>query len=272
MAYVDLSVAKRRLAWADGHIKRFEAKALDFLQSDPYLIVADIEPKTGDEVFRVKFIKPFPDCLGLITADALHNLRSILDHLAYAVALLPTSQPVNLKNVSFPICLEASGSQAPPGGFFSQYEGGPLLGVVQGGIEVIRGLQPYQRPKPTGAPRETDILWMLNRLWNDDKHKTVNVIGACSRRSRARMKNVTVDLSKGNVPSPFTFGPMKDGKEVARIPAHVKVEGDLEMKFIFDITFDQAPPGYGAQVNTFLRHTHDFIRDEVIPVFGQNFS
>ncbi len=261
MAHISLDGPKRRLAWAKRHIEAYEALAKDFLDSQPIVVVSETETETGDEVFRAKILKPIPHDLAPITGDAIHSLRSTLDHIAWSLALLKTPTPAT--NTAFPVCLTKSA--------FDGHRGSTLRDIPNAAIAVIESVQPYHRTYDPGDPPDIDFLWMLHRLWNDDKHRATPIVTATSRKSRITARNVTVDLSRGNVPSPFTFGPFNDGAEVARIPAHVKIQGDFEMQMTYDIVLDAAPPGHGAQVHTFLNHVHKFLRDEVLPKFTQNF-
>jgi hypothetical protein len=41
------------------------------------------DPNTGNRIYKVIDIPPIDDEIPLITADAVHNIRSALDHLAH---------------------------------------------------------------------------------------------------------------------------------------------------------------------------------------------
>ena len=60
------------------------------------MIVAESDPNTGDQVFKFRVRAPIPVDLSLVIGDAVHNLRSALDHLAWQLVLAngqtPTTQ------------------------------------------------------------------------------------------------------------------------------------------------------------------------------------
>jgi hypothetical protein len=45
---------------------------------------------TGARTFTVENVKPLPDTIPVLVGDAVHNLRSALDHFAYAAVAQPT--------------------------------------------------------------------------------------------------------------------------------------------------------------------------------------
>ena len=68
----------------------------------------DFDPDTGEKLVVVEVLKQPPRELRLMIGDALHNLRSALDNLAYELAVAYTSPlPPHLAETSeFPIFAE----------------------------------------------------------------------------------------------------------------------------------------------------------------------
>lgn len=137
---------KRSIARGEHHVEDF-ARQLDvFLSTEPYSIVVEQEPDTGDYVQKVKSDKPFPDDLEQIAADAITNLRNALDQMMFAIG--------------------GKGSYFPGGGNsptdFENAIRGRCKKIPVEIVKVIRGFKPYR-----GGD---DHLWALNELANTNKH------------------------------------------------------------------------------------------------------
>lgn len=111
-----------------------------------------------------------PDSFGLLIGDFLHNLRSGLDNLAYALMLAgPGPVTDKMKGASeFPIF----GDENPKG----QAGHGPAMfggaahkyaGWKPGAKTAVEALQPYHR----GQTFTSDPLWWLHELDRIDKHR-----------------------------------------------------------------------------------------------------
>ncbi|GAC1399098.1 MAG: hypothetical protein NVSMB56_14050 [Pyrinomonadaceae bacterium] len=75
-----------------------------FINSNPYRIERESDPQTGYNVYRVFDIQTPPVEIGLLAGDVIHNLRSVLDHLAYQLvyvngATIP-SKPLSLSGIA----------------------------------------------------------------------------------------------------------------------------------------------------------------------------
>lgn len=72
-----LGRARTLIAELDREISAYHAR-------EPYVIVAEDRPDTGQRVAKVGQIRePIPAGLPLLVGDAVHNLRGVLDPLAY---------------------------------------------------------------------------------------------------------------------------------------------------------------------------------------------
>jgi hypothetical protein len=64
------------------------SEAIDtFLSTEPYGTKREIEQNGREHVFFWTKYEECPDRLGLIAGDAIHNLRSSLDHMVVALAI-----------------------------------------------------------------------------------------------------------------------------------------------------------------------------------------
>src|SRR5579864_4992836 len=70
---------------AKEHIRDLDAAIKRFVQEQPYTLGAKPHriPEIEHTTLYVAEVKPIPDCISLIVGDAIHNLRSALDHLMW---------------------------------------------------------------------------------------------------------------------------------------------------------------------------------------------
>jgi hypothetical protein len=79
--------AKRKLDRAKKHIADLESLVQSFSQSKPYTLVVQEHPHTRTQTRAMMgsmiFTSEVPDGVALILGDAVHNLRTSLDHIAW---------------------------------------------------------------------------------------------------------------------------------------------------------------------------------------------
>jgi hypothetical protein len=119
-------------------------------------------------IFSVKEIFPTPAIWALLLGDVINNMRSALDHLAWAV--VQRGSATNLtnnqaKNVYFPI------TDSPAA--FKACLPGLLPGARSADITMIRKYQPYFQGK---RRNRIHAFSLLPKLSGDDKHRTVQPI------------------------------------------------------------------------------------------------
>jgi hypothetical protein len=202
--------AFHKLHRSSEHIEEFGRAFRGFLQSNTNTIT-----KHRDARGRHYFEYPFgsgelPENLSLIAGDAIHNLRSALDHLAYAVASQPTRMKVtarDLRSINFPIY---ESRQA----FRDRHSATKRIHEHVGADweRFILSKQPYQR-------RGDRNLLRISRLDNVDKHRLllrllpyvdVGLWGPIGPGVETRRLVVQVKNNKIRVPALHhnaTFGP-----------------------------------------------------------------
>jgi hypothetical protein len=167
---------RNRLAGVDAKLKRADVHlavlgaAIDvFLSADNYRFVGDQvpDPETGYEqrIIHLEVDEFPPDAVwGPMIGDVVHNLRSALDHLAWETAR-PGSRHSSAHDIEFPI-------------FFGHPDDNPK--VRQRLDRKLNHIRPefhavIERVQPYEARNLHHPLWLLNRLWNVDKHRTLHV-------------------------------------------------------------------------------------------------
>lgn len=261
MAPVDSAI--RRLEWAEHHLKLLNDVLGPYIKDEPYGSRTEREPATQDLVVYAVHRKPIPPDVPLIAGDVIHSLRSSLDHLAWALAR-DRAKP---GQVFFPIFKDELGRN-------SWDERHKILERVFAPdvLTALSDLQPY-RTKYTKLA-DQDPLWILDQLWNHDKHRALAVIVASSHeaslRADAGLKGTeaTPDVVKSRIA--VQFGPLHDGKEILRVPANLQAEGEVRLEFTYQIAFEDGPAG-GAplDIRQILGLLHHHLAKEVFPAFAK---
>lgn len=154
-----------KLARAKEHIASLDEFIQEFFQDEPYAIRREIiEDGLIHILYWSKYI-PVPERLGVLAGDAIHNLRSSLDHFAMtlsqegSIAQTKTLTSCEASKIKFPICLSKPD-------FDKKIKQGYLLNAPSKGISYIERFQPFTLAYP-----KQHWLWHLSRLDNIDKHR-----------------------------------------------------------------------------------------------------
>jgi hypothetical protein len=165
-----------RLAWAYHYIKTLESEADTWLKGNIYSL--DIENDANNQpVLKVTRVDAPPVQIGTLIGNALHNMRSCLDHFAFGLVATNHGRrriPKEIETTSaFPIFNSGpkfrrrikkgahKGLPAPGSGLYK------ISGIDPLAQTEIERLQPYHRRK---LP-EARVLWMLEQLSWADKHR-----------------------------------------------------------------------------------------------------
>lgn len=148
---------------ANEHVSTLEQQLRTFLESDPYKVGAKRDPETRKLIYYVESAEPIPDCLLLIAGDAIQNMMSALDHLAYQIVCNDTGDnPPDPRGIYFPVADD-----------LAKYEvnkGKRMKGARQETFDAIDALKPYKGGN--------DLLWTLHRLNNIEKHRLLLTVGS----------------------------------------------------------------------------------------------
>ena len=238
MAIIDRIFAK--LTRAKEHIRDFENRLQEFYRTNPNQVSVREDPERGQRVYYAIRVAEVPDSLEAAAADAIHNLRVPLDHLAYQLRLHGSCPPLQRDRVYFPISSSAS-----------DYEGarkGKMKGVSQEAINAIDAIEPYKGGKG-------HALWQLQRMNNPDKHEMLILAvsqyagfdAACHIKEillespgsavgvgppEHLLESMSLFLRPAGLPRP-----LKAGDELLREPLNVGTS--VERKFAFQVSFYQ---------------------------------
>jgi len=151
--------AKKKIERADYHITDVEGQFAAFIREKPHAVITERDPDSGRILVRMKLLKPFPTSLALVIGDAIHNLRTALDHLTWEAVGLNGTQNRYL--------------QFPTGGNRVDFEA-TCKGIKtpdQWVKDAICALQAFPGGKPAG-----NYFYEIAQMDNADKHTVVEPI------------------------------------------------------------------------------------------------
>ena len=149
---------------AKDHLRCLEAETHAYLASNPYVIGTKRDPHTRRLVYFISSVQPTPATLSTVLGDAIHNLRSALDHLAYQLVSIGTGTTPS-SHVYFPIADDAAK--------YNKNRTKQLCGARPEAILAIDALTPYRVGN--------DVLWKLHKLDVIDKHRALITAGSAFR-------------------------------------------------------------------------------------------
>lgn len=162
-----------KLGRVEEHMMALDKAIRDFLETEPYAATRELERAGADHIIVWERYTEAPESFGLIAGDAIHNLRSSLDHMAVALAVAgATAKGITMTaeeeaRIQFPIV--ATHQQ-----FANQLNGSRLLHVDPAAQAFIEARQPYN--SNPGAPKMAPLS-IVSDLDNADKHRALTVAG-----------------------------------------------------------------------------------------------
>jgi len=164
---LDLTGCRAKLAHAEGHIDLLRTEIAKAGAPDPNVIPLhrQYERDQGAVVYRLGRVIQIDEAWSLIVGDAVHNLRSALDHLMWQLAKrhlgrVPTEKEA--KSIQFPVIYRVKDFSSDR---FLRY-------VNPDDVARLKPYQPYKRLKKG----ELYPLPKLVRLSNIDKHRQLHLL------------------------------------------------------------------------------------------------
>lgn len=147
------------------------------------------------------YSQALPHDLSALVGDAVHNLRSSLDHMIWKLAEKNRHPDPKAQFVA-----RAKASE------FRKDRRGALACIGPEALQLLDTVQPYHAPTPRDAP-----LYVLTDLDNRDKHRALLAIGAAARMGD---QLVAVEMPGVPVPNPagFAIGGLSPPKTVEMTP------------------------------------------------------
>jgi hypothetical protein len=172
------------------HIEELTSALQDFWDKEGNSVRFEDDPKTKERTFYLDRVTDIPPENLVIIGDALHNLRSALDHLAYQLPLAPGKLR---GRIQFPIVESAN-----------KYKKirGSVVKFRKDAVKALDALEPYKGGN--------DLLWSLHSLDIIDKHRlllTASVTNTARSMTPAERESATkvyLGSYPGETPPDFT--------------------------------------------------------------------
>lgn len=164
------------------HIDEVHQRVRTLDASNPWSVEKEPAEDPDSWAFRFRIQRPIAADLCAAVGDAIANMRSALDYVAYELAVRHTGTlaPRQEMATAFPICKDREAFD----GFFIEGRWGPVRAEIFGETErlALQCVQPFALSEEarsagvewsTPADQEllTDGAWALNTVWNIDKHR-----------------------------------------------------------------------------------------------------
>ena len=256
-----------KAARANKHIQDIRIMVGEFGELKPYEVRQEDAENPGEVAFRFHILRPVPTELLTAVGDALHNMRSCLDSVAYELARQYLNDEMTDRQkgaTQFPIC--ETGED-----FHEFFQGRGVRRDMYGDQEkkALRSVQPFalrEEAKTHGVELQTDPhlefvtdeLHRLHTLSSVDKHRGLPLLAwyldfvywdnpDCSWRDAQPRHAQLQDQSVVGYLSNPGEGPL---------PAHVTF--DFKLSLIDD-------PGYRQDLMDVLTRWHDYLTGWVLP-------
>lgn len=200
-----------------------EQVATWLVAAPPPRFVIEAEEADSTLIARLGDVPQTPATWSLVLGDALHNLRSALDLLAWQAVIAGGGTPG--RSTAFPVFRDNDNHRGDKGVTTA------LRGAPPGVVAFVRGLQPFNRCR--SAPVVLgDPLWQLHRLDIEDKH---HLLVICARVMPTISYNVPEQAVGCTVIS--SLQPARNGAEVLRLtglPAPIEASA-IDPQGAFDV-------------------------------------
>ena len=202
-----LESANLKLIRAEKHIDTMRGIIMDFLSDEPSMVTK--HPDGSDEF---KFIERPPNDISILAGEAIHQIRSALDHLAFQLVKLNRTGialPADWEErCAFPLWIGLPKKTTTFNCF-----GRTLPGITKQAFTFIESVQPYNRGEINAW------LTRIATLSNIDKHRYLTVIkGQADRTDKATvlfkgMETISTSIRRveegTKTESPYAFPDMQ---------------------------------------------------------------
>ncbi|MBA5865836.1 MAG: hypothetical protein GDA67_03955 [Nitrospira sp. CR1.3] len=249
---------------AKEHLATISADLRAYLDSKPYAVGAKRAPDTRRLIYSVAGVRPTPLRISAVLGDAIHNLRSALDHLAYQLVWVGSGKKPS-SHVYFPIADDRAR--------YIEQRRQQLKGATPTAIATLDALMPYKGGN--------DALWRLHKLNNVDKHRvlltagsafrSVNIGAHMSREMQKHLASPPMADKFSGMPAVDLFlrpadrlFPLKTGDELLIDGPDAEMNDKLE--FRFEVAFGEQDIAFGDPIVETLTSMVQLVED-ILPKF-----
>lgn len=224
-----LESATEKLQRAEQHIADFESGLSEFTRDNPLRLAYDPNPRTKQRAKLVRARSELPGSLICVVGDAVHNMRSALDHLATAVAVHLKVDKKGLSETHFTV-------RPTKADFRNAIKEERVTRLGAGWIQFLERMEPYYGGKAAN-------LHIISTLDNFDKHRKLLVLSIFSDTFRYDGQNM-IPVERG-IPS-------AKGVTLALDPAEVGHHTHSQTRIVINESISGLDPN--AWANTTLKN------------------
>jgi hypothetical protein len=231
--------ARLKIERANQHINDLYLQSREFSNTDPYSILVEDNPETGDSVLKISMDQVTPDRMLLTVGDTIHNLRSALDFA--------------MSDIEF----NTTGTRDPHTHFPIRPTRNELIAAVNGGLKkkapkavidfIVDTIQPYKRG--IGEP-----LWSLNALDIEDKHRLL-----IAKKDITHIRTIYCKDGRGEHFTVIEWAMIHPNVSVYPCIGNKNVQITNKGKASFGIVFGDGMPFYGKAILPTLRDLSHFV-------------
>ncbi len=242
-----LDGARIKMERASRHIAELATSALQFLGTNPFYLEAH-EAENGDLVTIVRIRSQVPPDWAAIVGDAVHNMRSALDMVAWQLVEAAGGLPG--RDTCFPI---GHASKAQSMAAINRSLGGATMKAAK----LVKRLKPYQ-----GGNAKLAQLHALDIV---DKHRLVLVVGAATKhvvlkmRMKVPWQEALVEFPPIAINPADRQFPLRDGAEVFRVCKAARQSGGPDNSshdLVFELAFGDVAEVRGLPLVETLKGMH----------------
>jgi hypothetical protein len=242
-----LEGAYRKLSRGIHHRNEANRLIQAFVKTKPYAMHIEFDPNVGERRWIIDSVLRQPALgISIATGDAIYNLRSALDHLAWQLVLRNGQQPS--ERTAFPISDKV--------GYWNRWWESKTKGMSDPAIALIKTYQPCFQ---THIYKAKWASW-LESLCNIDKHRHLYLT----------LAGTSGGLWSHPVPYGARWhiheGPIEDGTVVAAL----ETDADVGFGFFGDVAFGDPGPACNELVYPGLIALGVFV-ESVLEDFGSRF-
>ena len=265
--WLKLQRADRHLKEVDDHLRPYDSKQVYRPQ-----LVTRTKAKENDWRYLLEVTEPLDEMLPIIIGDAVHNMRSALDHIL--VAMRPQKYK---RNAGFPIFLDDpwTGEQTERKTRDVAIFENATASLSHEAIDAIKRFQPYLDQEEGSDPKR-NALGVITRLDNADKHRDPIVVipGLIKVHTVVTVRD-ELPLEQEPPPHPNGFPQFAAaGTELAhfrwiKLPALEETEVDVNLSGTPQIAMQVGLDDGYMEVRDTLARSLGYLWEHVIPVMEQ---
>ncbi len=214
---------------AGEHIDALNGEIRHWAEGNPYSVEGEpIGPSSYHRIYVRLHKVPNVRRWGVLLGDAVHNLRSALDHLVYALAIRVTGQdpPPGFDHLQFVIVDEPSDWNG------QMWHLKPLSDEIR---SLIASVQPYTT-NPLGRVPYDSLRW-LRELDDADKHRMIRPVFIAPAGFEAILRTIT----EGSMTIHAPLAPIEDKATIFTVTGEAITEVEDEIKVALGIAIEVVP-------------------------------